>query len=212
MKGTVAIFVHQPRCSIQSANGIMRALSPHYQFKVFTRHELEDDFFDDVDLVVFPGGIGDSDAWDYLFRAHGSRIQEFVANGGRYLGVCMGAYWADHHYFGITDIKVKQYIRRPYTCTRRYYSKAIECTWNGHADRFFFYDGPAFIGDESQFDVIARYQNGDPAAVIQGRIGLIGPHLESQHHWYDRPYLQRYWHNNNHGRLLLEFVDKLMER
>jgi hypothetical protein len=38
----------------------MRALSSRYQFKIFTRHELEDDFFDDVDLVAVPGGIGDS--------------------------------------------------------------------------------------------------------------------------------------------------------
>jgi glutamine amidotransferase-like uncharacterized protein len=212
MKPTIAMFVHQPRCSVQSANGIMRALSPHYQFKIFTRQELEDDFFDDVDLVVFPGGIGDSDSWDYLFKFHQRRIQDFVAAGGRYLGICMGAYWADHHYFGLTDIKVEQYIRRPRTCTRRYYSKAVACNWNGYSDRFFFYDGPAFIGDERKFDVIARYSNGDPAAIIQGRCGLIGPHLESQISWYDRPYLQRHWHDNTHGKLLLEFVDRLMER
>jgi glutamine amidotransferase-like uncharacterized protein len=212
MPPTIAVFVHQPRCSVQSANGIIQALSPRYRFKIFTKHELEDDFFDDVDMVVFPGGVGDSDSWDFLFKHHRSRIQKFVARGGRYLGICMGAYWADNHYFGLTDIKTEQYIKRPNSCTRRYYSKAVECDWNGNTDRFFFYDGPAFIGDESKFDVIARYHNGDPAAIIQGRIGLIGPHLESQSFWYDRPYLKRHWHNNNHGRLLLEFVDKLMER
>ena len=61
MKGTIAIFVHQPMCSVQSANGIIKALSPNYTFKIFSRQEVERDFFDDVDVVCFPGGIGDAD-------------------------------------------------------------------------------------------------------------------------------------------------------
>ena len=71
---------------------------------------------------------------------------------------------------------------------------------------------PAFIGDERYFETVARYTNGDPAAIIQGRIGLIGPHLESEEYWYDKPYLHRHWHNNRHHKLLKEFVDKLMEK
>lgn len=207
---TIAIFIHQPRCSIQSGNGIIKALTPYYRFKVFTKHELEDNFFDDVDMVCFPGGIGDSDAWDFLFRHHQSRIHKFVESGGRYLGICMGAYWADHHYFGITDIKTTQYIRRPNTCTRRYYSKAIDCNWNGSVDKFFFYDGPTFEG--SGFETIATYKNGDPMAVIKNNIGLIGCHLESEYFWYEKKYLKPHWHNYNHHTLLLEFVNKLMER
>ena len=52
MKPTIALFLHQPKCSIQSGNGIMKALSPHYNFKIFTKHELEDNFFDDVAPVL----------------------------------------------------------------------------------------------------------------------------------------------------------------
>lgn len=206
---TIAIFVHQPRCSVQSGNGIIKALTPHYRFKVFTKHELEDSFFDDVDMVCFPGGIGDSDSWDFLFKNNKSRIRRFVANGGRYLGICMGAYWADHHYFGISDIETHQYIRRPTTCTKRYYSKAVECNWNGNTDNFFFYDGPTFEGQG--FRTIATYKNGDPMAVIKNNIGLIGCHLESEHFWYDKKYLKPHWHNRRHHSLLLDFVNNLME-
>jgi hypothetical protein len=46
---TIALFLHQPRCSVQSGNGIIRALSAHYDFKIFTRHELENDFFGTYD-------------------------------------------------------------------------------------------------------------------------------------------------------------------
>ena len=213
VRGRIALFVHHPRCSIQSVNGIIKSLEEHYVFKTFTKHEIEDGFFDDVDIVCFAGGIGDSDAYDFLFRDNGNTIRGYIQNGGRYLGICMGAYWADRHYFNILHgTTSEQYIRRPETCTRRYYSKAIECNWNGTNDRFFFYDGPAFIGNESTFETIARYTNGDPAAIIQGRIGLVGPHLESQEFWYDKPYLHKHWHKGTHGNLLLNFVDKLMEK
>ncbi len=100
--------------------------------------------------------------------------------------ICMGAYWAGRHYLNLMDgCEPEQYIRRPNTCTKRYYSKAVECNWNGNTDRFFFYDGPAFVGDESKFEVVARYKNGDAAAIIQNKIGLIGPHLEAEEYWYD---------------------------
>jgi len=213
VKGRIALFVHHPRCSIQSVNGIIKSLEEHYVFKTFTKHEIEDGFFDDVDIVCFAGGIGDSDAYDFLFRDNGDSIRRYVQNGGRYLGICMGAYWADRHYFNLLDgVTCDQYIKRPNTCTRRYYSKGIECNWNGTTDRFFFYDGPAFVGDESNFEIIARYTNGDPAAIIEGRIGLVGPHLESQEFWYDKPYLHKYWHKDTHGKLLLAFVNRLMEK
>ena len=101
MKPKIALFLHQPKCSVQSGNGIIRALSAHYDFKIFTRYELEDDFFDDVDIVCVPGGFGDSDSFDSLMQVNGQRIRNFVAAGGRYLGICMGAYWADTDYFGL---------------------------------------------------------------------------------------------------------------
>jgi hypothetical protein len=53
MKPTIAIFLHQPKCSVQSGNGIIKALETHYNFKIFTKHELESDFFDNVDIVAF---------------------------------------------------------------------------------------------------------------------------------------------------------------
>jgi glutamine amidotransferase-like uncharacterized protein len=213
MLGTIALFVHQPRCSVQSGNGIIKALHPHYKFKLFTKHELEQDFFDDVDMVVFPGGVGDSDSWDFLFKSHKSRIQDFVSAGGRYLGVCMGAYWADNDYFGLSsDFRVEQYIKRPNTDTRRPHAKQMNVTWNNRPEELFFYDGCAIIGDESKFETIARYPNGDPMAVIQDKIGLIGCHPEAEKHWYDDyTWMKKQWKGDKHH-LLLDFVNKLMEK
>ena len=213
MSCTIALFVQHPKCSVQSTNGVIKALGNGYNYKVFTKHETEDDFFDNVDLICFPGGVGDADSYTVCFKHHERSIRRYIRNGGRYLGICMGAYWADRNYLDIMDsVECKQYIRRPNTCTRRSYSKAVDCDWNGRQDKFFFYDGPAFVGDESRYEVVARYTNGDPAAIIQGKIGLIGPHLEAEEFWYDKPYLHRHWNNNQHHLLLKEFVNRLMEK
>lgn len=210
---TIALFVQHPKCSVQSTNGVIKALGNSYNYKVFTKHETEDDFFDNVDLICFPGGVGDADSYDVCFKHHERSIRQYISKGGRYLGICMGAYWADRNYLDIVDsVECKQYIRRPNTCTRRSYSKAVDCNWNGRQDKFFFYDGTAFIGDESRYEVIARYTNGDPAAIIQGKIGLIGVHLEAEEYWYNKPYLHKHWNNNQHHTILKEFVDNLLEK
>ena len=212
MKGRIALFLDQPRCSIQSGNGIMRALSPHYSFKIFTRQELEADFFDDVDVIAVPGGIGDADSFDSLFRYNGDRVKDFVDHGGAYLGICMGAYWAGSNYFDILDsVDAVQYITRPNTDTRRPHAKAIDVTWNQHPLRMFFYDGCALVGDQTKFNTVATYTNGDAMAITQGRIGLIGCHPESEPHWYKSySWMDKHWHNDAHHKLLLEFVDNLV--
>ena len=74
----------------------------------------------------------------------------------------------------------------------------------------FFYDGCTFIGD-GKYETVAKYDNGEPMAIIQGNIGLIGCHPESESFWYDEPYkyLRVFYHDGDHHKLLLEFVDSL---
>ena len=211
----IALFVHQPKCSIQSGNGIIQALSPHYTFKIFTRHEVERDFFDDVDAVCVPGGIGDASSFEYLLRDNRSRVRDFVANGGAYLGICMGAYWAGSNYFDIlNDVDAEQYMCRPGTDTRRPHAKNIDITWDNEPMKMFWYDGCALVGDESKFTTVARYAgNNDPMAIVQGRVGLIGCHPESTAHWYSSySWMKDQYHSGQHHRLLLEFVNELMNK
>lgn len=207
---TIAIFVHQPKCSVQSANGIIRALSPDYRFKIFTRQELEDDFFDDVDMVCIPGGIGDADSYSYLMQNHEKRIKKFVADGGKYLGICMGAYWADKNYLNILDdVRVDQYIIQPNTDTRRPHAKNMPIVWEGEERTMFFYDGCTFIGNN--FEVVATYKTGYPMAVMQNNIGMIGCHPESENHWYESySWLRGKWHGGDDYKLLKSFVSTLM--
>ena len=211
MKPTIALFLHQPKCSVESSNGIMKALEDHYNFKIFTKYEIEDGFFDGVDIVAFPGGLGDSDSFDFLLKDNIQHIYNFVRNGGRYLGICMGAYWAGKEYFNLLhNVEVEQYIKRPNTDTRRPHAKNLKVEWLGEDKNMFFYDGCAF--GPGQYEIIAKYKNDDPMAIIQGTVGLIGCHPESQPSWYDAySWMKGKYHNGEQHKLLLDFVNRLME-
>jgi glutamine amidotransferase-like uncharacterized protein len=210
MKPVIALFVYDPKCSVQSGNGIIKALQTDYNFKIFSVNPLEDNFFDDVDIIAVPGGFGDASSFDRAFKHNGSRIKQFVADGGKYLGICMGAYWAGQHYFDILeDVDAVQYITRPGTDTRRPHAKNINVNWNGTDTEMFFYDGCALVGN-GQYNIFATYSNGDPMAIIQKNIGVIGCHPESEQFWYDSyTWMQGKYHNGKHHTILLEFVNEL---
>lgn len=213
MKSTIALFVADPKCSVQCCNGMIQALGSEYNFKLFSRSEIEDGFFDNVDIVAFPGGIGDSDSFSNLFRYNQKKVKEFVSRGGKYLGICMGAYWAGQNYFNLLDsVDAVQYITRPNTDTRRPHAKNIDITWMGKPEHMFFYDGCALVGNERKFTTLARYANGDPMAIVQDRIGLIGCHPESQAHWYESySWLKGKYHHGAHYKYLHELVDYVLK-
>jgi len=215
MKPTVALFVCDPKCSVQSTNGVMRALSGNYNFKLFSKNEVEEGFFDGVDMVIFPGGFGDSDSYDTILKNNKDVVVDFVTRGGKYLGICMGAYWAGKDYFNILDkVDAVQYIKQPNTCTKRPHAKNMPVMWRNEPHNMFFYDGCALVGDDnSPYETIATYSNGDNMAIIQNRIGLIGCHPESEQFWYDSySWMKGKYHNGVQHKMLLNFVNELMER
>ena len=214
VKPTIALFLYDPKCSVQSGNGIMKALSQYYNFKIFSKNILEYDFFDNVDMIAVPGGIGDASTFDQLFKNNGDRVKEFIHNGGRYLGICMGAYWAGSHYLNVLDdVDAVQYINQFGADTRRPHAKNLSITWKTEPMKMFFYDGCALIGNKHKFKTIATYANGDAMAIYQKRIGLIGCHPESEQFWYDSySYLKGKWHGGVQHELLLDFTNDLMKR
>ena len=210
MKKTIALFVAQPYVSTQSCNGIIEALSPKYNFRLFTKHEIDDGFFNNIDAICFGGGFGTADSWDHLFKVNKKSIKSFVRSGGKYIGICMGGYWTGQHYFNLLDgADVVQYIKQPNTDTRRPHAKNIQVDWNGKQEKMFFYDGFAVNGDESKYETYARYKNGDPMAIIQNNIGIIGCHPEATQYWYDEYTWLKGKYESKHN-LLLEFVEEFL--
>jgi len=213
MRKTIGLFVHDPECSQECSNGIFIALSKEFDFRVFTIHDNLDLVLSEVDILAFPGGIGDSDKYFELFHRRGAnKIADWLDRGGKYLGICMGAYWAGEHYFDILNgIDTLQYIKQPTADIRRSYGTVANVTWNHQDERMFFYDGTTFSGDLGICDIVARYSNGDPMAIIQNNVGLIGCHPESLPKWYSEtfPYLKNEYHSGKHHELLLDFVNQL---
>ena len=213
MTPIIAIFRHDPECSQECVDGMVEAFSGEFQIRTFDETEVLDDVLRDADIVAFPGGIGDARRYyDFFKRREGNAIADFIARGGKYLGICMGAYFAGREYFDVLDgLEPVQYIKRPDADVRRSYGTVARVSWGNRDERMFFYDGCTFVGD-GRCQIVARYSNGDPMAVIQRRVGLIGCHPESQHKWYDKPYMQKWWHGGQHHELLLGFTKKLMRQ
>jgi glutamine amidotransferase-like uncharacterized protein len=214
MQKTIALFINHPECSQDCCDGMIQSLGQDYNIKLFVANECNSETLSSVDMVAFPGGIGDASSYDKFFRRKAQNaVADYVQQGGRYLGICMGAYWAGSYYFDILDnVDAVQYIQQPTSDIKRSYSTVAPVNWNNQIEDMFFYDGCALVGDTNKFETIATYANGDAMAIIQNRIGLIGCHPESQEYWYKEPrqYINQYWHQGKHHSLLLEFVNQLM--
>jgi len=213
IKPKMALFLNHPECSAQSAVGIYEALSSQYDITMFDRTQFDKSLLRRADIIVFPGGLGDSETFHNLIGGNKYYIKETIDRGSRYLGICMGAYWATHYYFDLVDgFTALQYIKRPRSGIKRSYGTTVPIRWYYENTEMYFYDGCALIGDESKFYTVARYKNNDPMAVIQGRVGLIGCHPESMKSWYNTSTgLKVKWHENYHHKLLLDFTNLLME-
>ena len=205
---TIALFVAHPYCSVQGYNGIIHSLESKYRFKLFTKHEIEEKFFNDVDAVMFGGGIGDSDSFRHLLKENKRDVKNFVRSGGKYIGICMGGYWAGSEYFNLLQkCDSVQYIKQPNTDTRRPHAKNLDVMWEGRKEKMFFYDG--FAVTDGDYEIVAKYMNGDAMAVIQNNIGIIGCHPEATNHWYNSYSWMKGKYESKHH-LLLDFVQKIV--
>jgi len=213
IKPIIGLFINHPECSIQCATGMYEALQNSFDFKFFFREEISSSLFKNIDIISFPGGIGDVDTFDMIFkRKMQNEIYDYVQRGGRYLGICMGAYWAGSAYFDILHkVDCVQYIKTHNAKVKRSYATIVPVIWKESTENMFFYDGCAFKG-KGKYETIASYETNLPMAIYQNKIGLIGCHPESMEFWYDKSYLKNHWHEHRHHQLLENFVLELMEK
>ncbi|WP_250548771.1 BPL-N domain-containing protein [Pseudonocardia sp. H11422] len=144
-------------------------------------------------LYAQPGG-GNSVRKAYRqMRRSAPAIRDYVWSGGRYLGICMGAYLAGTwRGFGFLPDDTDQFITSPGADVTIKADTIVRVDWRGRRRHMFFQDGTVFpIGSHTpDVTVLARYaSNGAAAAVVapfgQGRIGVCGPHPEAPSEWYE---------------------------
>jgi len=147
-----------------------------------------------VVLYAQPGAGGDEkDAFNNL-KKYAQDVRNFVWNGGRYLGTCMGAYFAGNSEdFPGYDLglKVGQYIETPGATVKNQNDTIVQVAWRGKTRWMYFQDGTCFKPDScvNGKTILAYYTNGKVAVMIQpygsGWIGVSGPHPEADLSWYD---------------------------
>lgn len=208
---TIAIYVQAPIADPECALALKNVLMTQYKVRILHHNTLIQENLRDVDCLAFPGGLEDVDNFDTLLLDKKELVQQYIKRGGGYLGICMGAYLADEFYFDLLQgIRVEQYVNRP----RADFTNEEKCTvlpikWHRYSYYMYFYDGAVFVGNLNLVKKIATYSNKDPMAIIQEKIGLIGCHPESQLDWYTGK-LKEFWHKEEHHKLLLNFVNILL--
>jgi glutamine amidotransferase-like uncharacterized protein len=206
---TAKILVCDPYLELDCAHAVASALKPEFKVQMITLENLPFALYD-CDLLVVGGGIGDSDVFDDVMSRNNIRaVQDYIEAGGKYLGICMGAYWAGGLYFDIVPLAVGQYVVTQDNGISHEDPTIARISWQGVEHNMYFYDGCTFHATTKDTEVVARYQNGYPMAVIQDRqIGLIGCHPESEPWWFDDFDVNYY--SPEHNRLLKDFAIRLV--
>lgn len=204
---TIGIYKHAPIADPECVDALVNVLVHDNKIVILNHKTLTLEKLKDIDVLVFPGGMGDSDNFDKMLSDKKTIVRDYVYNGGKYVGICMGAYFAGSHYFNILgDTQVIQYNKRHKSKVKTEYATVVDVYWLTQKEKMYFYDGPAFVGDELNHDVLACYTNGDAAVIIkkygEGVVLGIGPHLESQEDWYEEKNLKKYWHKGKHHDIL----------
>ena len=211
MRPKIGLFHKHPHASAECCVAMWKVLAADFKVELLGPEECTYRRMRSLQIVAFPGGVGEADEWSKIFHNAVADVRLYVQKGGGYLGVCMGAYWAGNEYFGLVPgTRIEQYIRAEGAEIRRSYPTTAAVTWDGTLEQMFFWDGPAFAGEVG--DPVARYANGAVMAMRRGNVGLIGCHPESQQDWYGRKYMRGRWHGGRHGTLLREFVHTLCVR
>jgi glutamine amidotransferase-like uncharacterized protein len=124
-------------------------------------------------------------------RRHRGAIRDFVADGGVYLGFCLGGYLAGATPgFALLPGDTDQYVTSPAATVTVEGDTLVDVRWRGHDRRLFFQDGPLFLLDDAARGVttLARYPNGQIAALVaqfgRGAVGVVGPHPEASTDWF----------------------------
>lgn len=145
----------------------------------------------DAKLYAQPGGlVSVQDAFDAM-GADATTIDAYVHAGGRYLGFCEGGYLAGMNPgFQLLPGDSNQYITSMNASVTSSDDTVIKIKWRNQSRYVYFQDGPLFVIENGaqNVQIIASYDTGANAALVapfgNGKIGVVGPHVEADLSWY----------------------------
>jgi glutamine amidotransferase-like uncharacterized protein len=172
-----------------------------------------------VKLYAQPGGDGTDYETAYRQGFQGdpgakAAIQNFVKKGGRYLGICMGAYFTASDALDLFPGQLEDYTTTSgASVTDEDLNVVIPVIWRGHTRHMFYQDGPDMVPNAgAHVTVLATFSNGKDAAVVapygSGKVGISGPHPEASPDWYTDYSLSNSDHTQDLGN---DLIDTLMQ-
>jgi glutamine amidotransferase-like uncharacterized protein len=228
-KTTFLVYTDHPMCSVDCSDAVCDVLNQTglYDAKMigpssYPYIEFSTENIQDVNCIVMPGGWGDSDQFDKRLPSTKTFVQDYVQKGGKYLGICMGSYFASHHYYDLLQgYTAKQYIKRKDSTVKKDGPHIVDISWRkSPLQSMYFHDGAAFIpnGEEikQKTKILGKYTNGDIAALTQkcgkGKLGLVGPHPEALKWWfYSQRRIKENWKDSIRHDLFLDLVTELLK-
>ncbi|MCP5470229.1 MAG: hypothetical protein H7A36_06995 [Chlamydiales bacterium] len=156
-----------------------------------------------VDLIIIPGGR-DVPYHDNLQGEANRRIRQFVLDGGRYLGICAGAYYGSSHVVfeeggELEVVAPRELAFFPGRAVGPAYGKGLfrydsqqgvrsaSLKWNEKVVNVYYNGGCLFEGADrhDNVEILAHYDDieGNPPAIIECEVGkgkaiLSGVHFE----------------------------------
>ncbi|HVH41985.1 MAG TPA: BPL-N domain-containing protein [Labilithrix sp.] len=168
---------------------VVKFVGPHEALHV------DDETLERATLYAQPAGNASLDeAWEHV-KATAPAIRKFVKRGGRYLGFCMGGYFAGSEPgFELLPGDTDQWIASKKASVRTEADALVRVDWGKKTRFMYFQDGPYFIVDKDEkeakdVDVLARYSSNEKIAALvapygKGKVGVAGPHPEADASWY----------------------------
>lgn len=169
---------------------------------------LSDDLLNSADIFAYPGGPDLDGAWESL-KPHAQSMRNFVSRGGRYIGMCLGAFlggagtdFAVGEGFDLLPghVETGEETDRDgaqVTDPDKDIVTDVDYTWGSGSkagqtvkNRDMYFQDGAVIGlpEKSSAKILGRYSsNGDIAIsvspYVKGFVGFFGVHLEADQSW-----------------------------
>ena len=147
---------------------------------------------DRASVLIVGGTTGDIDELRNVFNAELTlALRAYLKRGGRYWGVCGGAYIASQRYQGyhgrVEALQLIPAAAEDYSSATR--AKLIPVRWRGVTRDLYALGSPSFriLDADAPVDIVATFHDGPIAALIcaygQGKVAVSGPHPEATTTW-----------------------------
>lgn len=148
--------------------------------------------FANAAVYIQAGGDDSLDIKKALSNQEILALKKYIASGGRYWGLCAGAYFAGQTLDDrgrVEGLKIVPGDAEPYKHSHEAHLETVN--WQGQPRQMYLQDAPRFrLLRNAKIVPIAYYRDGSIAAFManyyQGKVALSGPHPEADYTWFDK--------------------------